>query len=100
MATNHSEESGGWWILGEEFVNPPLMAHFAFEQQLSEAVGGLGYISLPFQNSFLELSCIHAGSYGFLHQCELHNRTPVSQTKYLQAQCIWSWTQQVHLLRF
>ena len=56
MATNHSEESGGWWILGEEFVNPPLMAHFAFEQQLSEAVGGLGYISLPFLNSFLELS--------------------------------------------
>ena len=56
MATNHSEESANWWILGEEFVNPPLMAHFAFEQQLSEAVGGLGYISLPFQNSFLELS--------------------------------------------
>ena len=62
MATNHSEESANWWILGEEFVNPPLMAHFAFEQQLSEAVGGLGYISLPFQNSFLEFMQVRMDS--------------------------------------
>ena len=67
------------------------MAHFAFEQQLSEAVGGFGFISLvieicseisfpPFLNLYQ-----NAGANGFFHQCELHNPTPVSQTKHLQA---------------
>ena len=53
MLTNHwveeVEKSGDWWIWRERSLperHCALMAHFAFEQQLSEAVGGfVGYIS-------------------------------------------------------
>ena len=48
MVTNHLvdelEKGGDWWIWCKT-GDPPLMAHFAFEQQLSEAVGGFVYIS-------------------------------------------------------
>ena len=79
------------------------MAHFAFEQQLSEAVSSLGYIFFPvifkicYSPPYLTICPVGAGAHGFLHQCELHHPTPVSETKPLQAKYIRSWPQQVNL---
>ena len=78
------------------------MAHFAFEQQLSEAVSSLGYIFFPgiFKIGifpYLTICLVGAGAHGFLNQCKLHHPTPVSETKPLQAKRIWGWPQQVDL---